>query len=147
MKMKMNKKGVQLKSAFFAVTVISLFVVMVGNWIISWNSQYGSGVTYDLDKYNKLSSISLSVGEQRSSIGAQSSDTGSDAESSTFRRVFGIITNIFAPFEIVFGNDGMLDSIIERFGIPYEVELAIIIMMSASLIFTIIAIIFRREKA
>lgn len=143
----MNKKGVQLKLAFYAVIVIGMIVVLIGNWITAWDDRYDSNVDYNLDEYNRLEDIGEDISVQQSGIGVRSTDTGTDAESNTFSRVFGIITNIFEPFSIVFGNNGMIDSITEKFSLPDVVRYTIITLMLASLIWAIIAIIFRREKA
>lgn len=133
----------QLKSAFFAIIALSVIMIASGIIINDWSIAYNSGITSDLDNFNKLNEISKTAGVQQGNINPQSGEASSDFETETFRGAYGIITNIFAPLRIIFGNNGMIDSITERFGLPDYIRQAIVTMIIFSLIFTIIAIVFR----
>lgn len=148
-KLKMNKRGVQLKSAFFAIIVFGLAITAVGIIIDGWSDYYGSGINYDLQGYDKTSSISSTVNEQEQQLSPQSPEIDSNYETNTFRSVYGIVTNILNPFRVVFGNGGMIDNVTERFGIPDYIRIALVTMMISAFLFTLVAIIFRllRESA
>ena len=141
----MNKKGLQLKSAFFAIIVLSLMIIAVGEIIGSWGDQYDSGITYDLEEdFNKLDEVSGEATSAKDTFSSDDPDAGSgDFESKTFRAGYGFLGRIFKPFVVVFN---MLDSVNERFGLPNYVIQAIISMMIFAIVMTIIAIVFRRDK-
>lgn len=141
-----NKKGASLKMAFFALIAFSVVIIAIGQNLAFWDSNYGTGMTSDLGEFNKLDDVSSVAQDQKGSVSPGDDDPGDDPEASTFKSVFGILTNIFTPFKVVFGQGGMLDSLQERLGIPDYIIQAIATMMIISLTFTIIAIIFRLGK-
>jgi len=145
-KLKMNKKGMELKSAFFAVIVMGIVITAVGVTINSWNDVYDSGLDYDLQEYDKSSTMSDVAGQQQGKLTPDDPDPGTDAEASTFRGVYGIISNIYSPFRTVFGDGGMLDAATERFGLPDYLRQALVTMMIIAFTTALIAIIFRLSR-
>jgi len=144
----LGKEGrIELKSAFFAIIAVSMIIIAVGVIIESWNTDYGSGLTSDLGSFNTLTNVSDTASSQQGNINPQSGEASSDFETETFRGAYGIITNIFAPFRIVFGDGGMIDSVTERLGLPDYVRQGIVTMMVFALVFTIVAIVFRLGRS
>lgn len=143
-----DKRGLELKLGLYALVVVSMAVIATGVWIDDWNDKYNSGLTYDLDSdYNKLDTLSDEVESQRESISVKSSaQSESDFEGTTLRAAFGILNNIFTPFDALFGNGGMLDSVTERFGLPDYVRQGFITIILFSLVFALIAIFFGRRN-
>ena len=142
-----SKKGLEFKSAFFAIIAFALIIAAVGTIIGDWNATYNSGLTYDLQEYDKSSELATEMQGQKESISPQTADTGTgDFEGTILRGVFGVISDLYRPFDIVFGNGGMLDSITERFGIPDYVRQGLVTMMIAAITFTLIAILFRMPR-
>lgn len=140
---KMNKKGLQFKSAFFALTALSLIILSMGNWITQWNGDYNSGLLYDLDDYDKSTELKEISQSQSDNIGVKSSTQGEDFEGTSIRGVFGILNNIENSFLMVFGKDGMLDSVGERFNIPNYVLFALVTFMIFGITFALVRIFFR----
>jgi len=136
----------QLKSAFFALIVVGIVVTAVGVIINGWNETYNSGLVSDLGDYDQMSSVSAEAGTQQGKLSPNDPDPGTDAESSTFRGVYGVISNIYAPFRVVFGNNGMIDSVTERFGLPDYLRQGIVTMIVIAFTFTLVAIIFRLAR-
>lgn len=141
-----NKKGLQFKSAFFAIIALSMIVIATGIIIDDWNTEYDSGLTYDLAEYSELDSLSSEANRQQGNISVKSSVEGEDFEGTTLRAVFGILNNIYKPFKIIFGEGGMLDSVTDRFGIPNYVRQGLVTMMILAITFAIIAILFRLPR-
>ena len=143
----MNKKGLKFKDAFFSVVIMGMLIVAIGVIIGKWNDDYGSGLTYDLDEYNQLDKLTSESQAQRGNISVKSSVEGSDGnfEGTSLRGVFGVLNNIYAPFRIVFGDGGMIDSVTERFGLPDYIRQGLITMMIMAITFALILIFFRRS--
>ncbi len=144
----MNKKGLVFKNAFFAIIIVSASIIATGVWIGDWNTNYNSGLTYDLQDYNKLDSMSQTAQAQKGNMSVKSSfDAGQGAtnfEGTSLRGVFGILNNIFNPFRVVFGDGGMIDSVTERWGLPDYIGEIILTLMIFSIIYALIAIFFRK---
>lgn len=138
-----DKRGLEFKSAFFAVVAVGIFAVAMGVHLSAWNVQYNSGLDPDLEDFNQIEVISEQTQIQQDKLSTNDPDPGQDAEANTFRGVYGVLANIFEPFRVVFGEGGMLDSITDRFGIPDYVRQGIVIMMIAAITFALAAIIFR----
>ena len=137
----MDKRGVQLKSSFFAVIVVSMVIIAVGIIIGEWDTKYQSGLNYDLSEYEDLSTFSGEAQTQKGQITPQDADPGTgDFEGQTFRGAYGILGRIFLPFNSIFN---MLESIETRFGLPSYVMEGVLTLMFFSLIFGLVAIIFR----
>ncbi len=136
----------EFKRALFALIIMGMVIASVGVWVGDWNDKYDSGLAYDLDEYNKLDEMSSYALASEGSIAPKGSvDTGSgDFEGVSLRGAFAIINNIFAPFSVVFGEGGLLDSISDRWGIPSYIMTGFISMMMLTIIFSIIALFFRR---
>ena len=138
-----NKKGMEFKSAFFAIVAFGLMITAIGVIIGDWNNTYQSGLTYDLQEYDQTGKMASEIQGQKEAISPTSPDTTTgDFQGSILKGVFGVIADMYRPFGIVFGDGGMLDSITERFGIPNYVRQALVVMMIAAITFTLIAILF-----
>lgn len=139
---KLDKRGMQFKNAFFAITVASMAVIAVSVILDNMSSHYNSGIPNDLQGYNNLNSISGEAQNQQNRISPQDADPGSgtDFESKLFRGGYGILGRIFSPFQLVFN---MISSIETRFGIPSYVGIGVITIMFFAIITSIIAVIFR----
>jgi len=146
-----NKKGLQFKSALISLLVVSMCIIAIGLWIGDWDSQYNSGLTYDLDDYDKLDEVGAYASSTQGNISVKSSfEAGSGAtnfEGTSLRGAFGIINNIFSAFDVVLGEGGMIDSIEDRWGIPNYITLGIVSIMILAIVFAIIALFFRRATS
>lgn len=142
----MNKKGLEFKSAFFALAAVSVVIIALGVIVGQWNADYDSGLTYDLGNYNKLDSVSSEAGSQQGDVNVKSANTGEQFEDTSIRGVWGILNNIYSPFRVVFGDGGMLDSVTERFGMPDYVRQFLVTIMIISITFTLVAIFFRLNR-
>lgn len=141
-----NKKGFQFKSAFFAVIALGLVITAVGVIVSGWNNTYNSGLLYDLGEFDNSDSMSSEAQSQQQGVNIKSANSGIDFEGTSIRGVFGILNNIYEPFRVVFGNNGMLDSITERFGMPDYIRQAIVTMMVIAITFALVAIFFRLSR-
>lgn len=144
---KKDKRGLQFKAALFALVAVSLCIIGVGVWVNDWNTAYNSGLTYDLDDYENLDDLSGYASSSKGTVAVRSSfdTTGSgDFEGTSLRGAFGIINNIFVPFAVVLGQGGLIDSIEERWGIPNYITIGLTTIMMLSIIFSIIALFFRK---
>ena len=139
----------EIKNALFSIVAMSMMIIAIGVIIGDWNNQYDSGLTYDLESdYNKLSSISGTAEEQegRITVSSASSSESGDFEGTSIRAAFGILNTIYTPFQVVFGNGGMLDAVTERFGIPDYIRQGFVTIMVFGLTFALIMIFFGRRK-
>lgn len=143
----MNKKALQFKSAFFSVIVLGLVITAVGVIVSGWNGTYNSGLLYDLDEFDQMDSVSSTAQSQQKGVTIKSANSGIDFEGTSIRGVFGILNNIYEPFRVVFGDNGMLDSITERFGLPDYIRQGIVTMMIIAITFTLVAIFFRLSRS
>ena len=138
----------EIKSAFFAIIIVGMMVMASGIILSNWAVEYDSGISSDLEAdFNKISDASDEAQSQKGSINPQSGEASSDFETETFRGGYGIITNIFAPLRIVYGEDGMIDSVVERIGLPNYIWNGWVAMIMFAIIATIIAIVFRRSRS
>ena len=144
-----NKKGLEFKSSFFALAAFSLIIIAVGAIVGEWNNDYNSGIAYDLGGYNKLDSLSTQAEAQQGEISVKSSSAGEsgDFEGTSLRGVFGVLNNIYSPFRLVFGNNGMLDDVTERFAIPDYLRRFFVTAMVMAITFTLIAIFFKLPRS
>lgn len=133
----------EFKSAFFALMIFSMVMVASSVIIDGWNTKYEAGLDNDLGEYDKQSEIQAQAETQRGQVSASDEGVSGDFETNTFRGVYSIITNIFAPFNIAIN---MLTSVGERFKIPSYVTTGIITMIIFAVVFSIIAIIFRLSR-
>lgn len=143
---RMNKKGLEFKLAFFALIAMSMVIIAVGVWIGEWNETYNAGLLYDLQDFDQLDSVSDEAGSQRTDINVKSTVTGEDFEGTSIRGVFGILNNIYQPFRVVFGDNGMLDKVTERFGLPDYIRQGIVTMMIIAITFALVAVFFRLPR-
>lgn len=144
-KMMKNKRGQTIKMAMFAVVVTSMVVIAIGIIGQGWSDNYNSGVTYDLQEYEDLDSLSEEAQEQRGKITPTDPDPGSgDFEGKIFRGGYGILGSIFQPFTATFN---MLESIEDRFSLPSYLIEGILTLMFFSLIVAIISVIFRLARS
>ena len=139
-----NKRGLNFKDSFFAIIVVGMVIAAMGVIIGEWDTQYNSGVVYDLgDDFNKLTEVSGTAQIEQGRLSPNDADPGSDFESNTFRSAYGIISNIFAPFRVVFGEGGMIDAVTDRLGLPDYIRVGLVTLMVFGMIWAIVAIIFR----
>lgn len=137
----MNKKGVQIKAAFFAIVAVSLVVLAVGTNIGEWSVPYSSNLTYDLNEYSDLRGFSDEAQNQRNQTTPTDADPGTgDLEGKLLRGGYGIIGNVFRSFKVVFA---MFDSIEKRFGLPSYLIEGLLTLMTFSLVFAIATVLFR----
>jgi hypothetical protein len=138
----------EFKSAFFSILIVGMVITASGIILSEWASVYDSGISSDLEgDLVKTSSLANISETQKGRINPQSGEASSDYEAETFRGGYGILTNIYSSIRLVYGDDGMIDSVAERFGIPTYVWQTIVIMIIFSITFTLIAIIFRRARS
>ncbi len=145
----MNKKGGFFKNAFFAILALGLVITAVGVIVDGWNNTYNSGLIYDLQEFDQTDSVSSTAKSQQEGVNIKSANSGIDFEGTSIRGVFAILNNIYAPFRIVFGDNGMIDSVTERFGIPNYLRQFLVTVMVIAITFALVAILFRlsRESA
>jgi len=142
-----NKKAFELSSAFFALVVVSMIVVALGVWTNEWNTDYSSGLVYDLEgDFDKSSRLSGEAGGQKGNLTVRSSTQGTDFEGTSIKGIFGVLNNIYSPFRIVFGDNGMLDSLTDRFGIPNYIRQGFVTIMIMAITYTLIMLLFRLSK-
>lgn len=141
-----NKNGLVFKNALFALVAISMAIIAIGIWIDDWNTQYNSGLTYDLGNYSKLDEMSTYASSSQGNLSTKTSlDTG-DFEGTTLKGVYAILNNFFTPFDVVFGNGGLLYSIQDRWKIPSYITITIITLFTMAIILAIIAILTKRVQ-
>jgi len=141
-----DKRALEFKSAFFALIALGLIITAVGVIVSGWNGTYSSGLSYDLGEFDEADSVSSEAQSQQQGINVKSTNTGENFEGTSIRGVFGILNNIYKPFRIVFGDNGMLDSITERFGMPDYIRQGLVTMMIITITFTLVAILFRLAR-
>lgn len=142
-----DKKGLQFRNAFFAIIILGVIVVAMGNIIAEWSYFYDSGITWNLGGFDQSSGVYDTVGIYLNSTNPDSPEIGSDYQSNIYQAAYGIITNLISPFAMVFGENGMLYSIATLFHIPNYIIIAIVSMMLIALIFAFISIIFKDSKS
>ena len=142
----MNKKGLSFKLGIYAIFVVSAAVIAIGVMVGSWNVTYSSGLDYDLGDLNEMDEMSSQVQAQQGNVTIESSfDQGlTNFEGTSLRGVFGIINKIYAPFRVVFGDGGMVDVVIDRFGVPDYIRQLIIVLMIVAITFALVALFFRK---
>ena len=137
----MNKKGLQIGNAFAAVVVVSFIIIAMGVIIGEWNTFYGSGLPVSsLDKYNKLTEMEGISASYKGNLTTNSPDLGSNFDSNTLKLAYGIITNIFVPFDVTFA---LFSSVANEFNIPDYIVITMFTLMIFAFIFSLIALIFR----
>lgn len=143
----MNNKGFQFKDGFFSIIVVSMLVISYGTILVEWNKKYGQSENPDLDSFNKLSEISDITQQGRGKITPENQDPGENAETNTFRGVYGILTGMYSTFDIVIGNGGLIDDLTNRFDIPDYVRQGIVAMILVSITIGLITVIFRLGRS
>ena len=145
-----SKKGLIFKNALFALIIISMVIYGIGIWVGDWSEKYDSGITYDLGNYNQLDTLSSYATSTQSELATKSSfDTTSagDFEGTSIRGAFSVVNNIFTPFNVLFGEGGMISSIQDRWNLPNYIVIGIISMMILAIVFALIALFFRRADS
>jgi len=142
----MNKKGLQFKALFISIIAMSMCVIAIEAHTNSWNTTYGSDLDYDLQDFNKLDDVSNTADIQQKGVTVKSSNTEVRFEDTSIRGVYGILSNIYEPFRIVFGDDGMIDSLGKRLGLPDYIGQGGVTMMIIAITFALVAIFFRLSR-
>jgi len=133
----------EFKLTFFAIVLFSMVIIAFGIIVNEQVTKYNPEVSSDLENLNKMESLMSTAESQKGNINPQSGEASSDYEAETFRGGYGIITSIYSPFRVVFGDNGMIDDITERYGFPDYVRKSLVIMFIFAVTFGIIAIVFR----
>jgi len=142
-----NKKGMQFKNAFFSLVVVSMAVIAIGVVISNWSGYYGSGISSDFGVFNEADELSNQTLQHKAKLGSGDPDPGEDSETSTYRGVYGIMANIYTTFNLAFGEDGMIDVAVKRYGLPDYVRQGIVTLIMAAIAFSLIAVIFRLARS
>ncbi len=143
----MNKRGFEFKSALFSIIAISIVVIAFGVIISEQSDFYNTGVVSELGQYDTLDNVSEISGQYRNRLTPSgNNDPTEDAETDTFRGVYGIITGMFGVFDLVLGDGGMLDNVITQFGLPSYVRQGVITFLLVALTFSLVAVIFRLAR-
>ncbi len=142
-----DKKGLMLKNLFFAIVFISMSILAIQAWTSDWSTKYNSGINSELEKYEKMDYMTDQANRMSGNMSGQDPGTSGDFEGTILRSVFGIINNIFKPIEIVFGKNGWINSVATELGLPSYVSQGIITLIIFSLIFSIIAILFKLTRS
>lgn len=138
----------EFKNTAWAIILFSLVIISVGVIISERATEYGSSISSDLDSdFNKLESISTSTESMYGNINPQSGEASSDPEAGIFKGGYGIISSIGEPFRVVFGEDGIIQSASERWGIPNYLIQGFVAMFMLGIIFGIIAVVFRLGRS
>jgi hypothetical protein len=142
-----NKKGMQFKNAFFSLVVVSMAVVALGIIITDWNTQYDSDINSDFGVFDVQDTLSNQTLEHKSKLGSGDPDPGEDSETSTYRGVYGILANIYSTFNLAFGEEGMIDTVTKRYGLPNYIRQGIVTLIMAAIAFSLIAVVFRLTRS
>ena len=145
-RVRMNKKALQFRNAFFSIIVLGVIVVAMGTVISGWSSYYNSGISWNLGGFDSSQSVYNTAGTYINSSNPSSPEVGSDYQSNIYKQSFGIITNLISPFSMVFGQNGMIYSIGNIFGIPSYILIAITTMAILALVFAFLSIIFKQFR-
>jgi len=143
----MNKKGFQFKNAFFSLVVVTMSVIAIGVIMGEWNFKYNTGTTSDLGVFDVSGNLQNQSGGFQTKLSSGDPDPNEDSETSTYRGVYGILGNIYSTFNLAFGEDGMIDSLTKRFGLPDYVRQGIVTLIFAAIAFSLMAVIFRLARS
>ena len=90
--LKNDKRGLVFKNAFFAIAVVSVSILAIITWVDQWSDDYSSGITTDLDDFDKLDEVSAESTSQEGNISVKSSfNKESDFEGTSLRGVFAVL--------------------------------------------------------
>ena len=145
-KLKMNKKGLELKSGIFALIAFSFMMFAAGTITSEWNTIYGSNSNANTGDLDRLENVSSLTSDWRGQITPNDVESGDDAEASTFRGVYGVLVGSFRSFDIVLGSDGIIDSLFERYALPNYLKRMLITLVLVGITFALTAIIFRLAR-
>ena len=145
---RMNKKGFEFKSFFFAIIALGMLIVATGVHLASWNTAYDANLTVNLDEFNRMNSITSQVESQQGSLSIDDTDPTSDAEANTYKGAFAVVSGLPSSVKLVYS---MIFSATERIGLSESasnyVAQGIVTMIALAVIFAIIAIIFRVPRS
>lgn len=136
----------EFKSTTFAIIIIGMMITSIGLILAEWNYAYNSGITSDLEELSRLSEASSEARTQQGKINPQSGEASSDFETGTYKGVYGIVTGMYASLRMIYGDNGMIDSVMKRYGIPSFIWQGIIAMIIVAITMTLVAIIFRKTQ-
>jgi hypothetical protein len=145
-RLRMNKKGVEIRSIFYTLGIMSLFIIATGVIISGWQEEYNSNVaTSDIAAYNKLNDVAGIANEQKNSITPDNPQATETVEDASYRGSFGILANLFSSLDMVFGSNGIIQTATTQLGIPFYITQTILILGVLAVAFAIIAVIFRQS--
>lgn len=139
----MNKKGLEFKLLTYAIVAFSVIIIASGVVVNEWANAYNLNVSNDLGDLNKLSSVSDQAGVSKDKLTPEDIQSGETAETTTFSGVYGVIGTIFSSYTFVYGENGVIGSIVERFGLPVYVYQMIVVLIVVAMIWALVSIIFR----
>lgn len=145
-RMKLNKKGL-FKEGLFAIVAISVLVMAFATIIDQQAERYGTTVISEVGGLNKLDEVSGTAEVYESSLTPEDPEPGEDAETGTFRGVYGMITGYFGAVDIVTGDGGMIESVTTQTGTPVYVRQAVITLFFIAIAMGLVAVIFRLSRS
>lgn len=134
----------EFKKMIFAIIIFSMIVTASGVIVTQWALYYHSGIASDLGLYNKQQQMADLAQSQKGKINPQSGEASTDYEQVTYKGGWGIISSIHTSFDPVIGDNGLINQLSQRFGIPNYIQMGIVSMIVIAIIFAIIALIFRK---
>ena len=96
----MNKKGIRFKFGMFAIIAISVMVLAFGTIIDEQADKYGTAAVSEITDFDKLDEVSSTARGYEGSLTPEDPEPGEDAETGTFRGVYGIIALAPDPHSI-----------------------------------------------
>jgi len=145
-RLKMNKKGLEFKSGMFALVAIGMCVMAFTAIINEQADKYDTAAVSEVGGFNQLDDVSGTAEGYEGSLTPEDPESGEDAETGTFRGVYGIITGLFTAFDIVTGDGGMIDSVTTQLGLPVYIRQGIVTLMFIGIAFSLVAVIFRLTR-
>lgn len=133
----------EFKASIFAIVIASMVLVAIGILVNAWSNEYNANLANDLGVYNKMNDTENYITTATGNINPQSGEASSDTESITFRGSYAFITGIPAIMRIGYS---MIYTIADYWNVPAYIIQAIIIMIGAAIVTTIVAIIFRLNR-
>jgi len=138
-----TKKSIEFKSTMFALIAVSMVVISIATVLDQWEDDYGTVVGLDIGDLNKMDEIESYSVSQVEGITVKSSVSGEDFQGTVLRGVFGVLNTIFLPFNMVFGEEGMIQSVSDRYGLPIYIEVGMYLFIIFGILWTLVAIFFK----
>lgn len=138
---KLNKRGLLLNKVFISLAIAGVMILIAGQWLGDWSGIYDSGINYDLTEYSTLDNLTKEADLQRGKVTPEDDSLGTgDYEGKIMGGGFGLLGRIFKPFSMVFN---MFQSLEKRFSLPTYIAETMLVILTFSLIYALVAIIFK----